>query len=150
MILPSLSQYGLVFEEEEGWPIESQERRVRRQRFRSGEAKMGRRLDATDGRPGGDSGIVSRLHARIEGEGYVRAVTSAAIHLVKSFVATSAELIPLAALDTPFLLLPFRPTSDPSAARTFIRHFFDRGQLHGAALEQELRLTEPMVSFLDG
>ncbi|RDW87511.1 hypothetical protein BP5796_03205 [Coleophoma crateriformis] len=49
------------------------------------------------------------------------------------------------ALDTPFLLLPFRPTSDPSAARTFIRHFFDRGQLRGAALEQELRLTEPMV-----
>lgn len=52
----------------------------------------------------------------------------------------------LAALDMPFLLLPFRPTSDPSAARTFIRHFFDRGQrLYGEALAQELRLTEPMV-----
>ncbi|KAL3425331.1 morphogenesis protein [Phlyctema vagabunda] len=50
------------------------------------------------------------------------------------------------ALDTPFLLLPFRPTSDPSAARTFIRRFFDKGQrLYGATLEQELRLTEPMV-----
>jgi hypothetical protein len=47
----------------------------------------------------------------------------------------------------PFLLLPFRPTSDPSAARTFIRNFFDRGQrLYGEALAQELRLTEPMVS----
>ncbi|TVY62718.1 Morphogenesis-related protein MSB1 [Lachnellula suecica] len=49
-------------------------------------------------------------------------------------------------LDTPFLLLPFRPTSDPSAARTFIRHFFDRGHmLYGEGLAQELRLTEPMV-----
>jgi hypothetical protein len=51
-------------------------------------------------------------------------------------------------LDIPFLLLPFRPTSDPSAARTFVRNFFDRN-LHGEALAQELRLTEPMVSFLD-
>ncbi|PQE20349.1 hypothetical protein CJF30_00001656 [Rutstroemia sp. NJR-2017a BBW] len=50
------------------------------------------------------------------------------------------------ALDTPFLLLPFRPTSDPSAARTFIRNFFDRGNLRGDALAQELLLTEPMVS----
>ncbi|KAE8444132.1 hypothetical protein EG329_000820 [Mollisiaceae sp. DMI_Dod_QoI] len=48
------------------------------------------------------------------------------------------------ALDMPFLLLPFRPTSDPSAARTFIRHFFDR-RLYGEILAQELRLTEPMV-----
>jgi len=52
------------------------------------------------------------------------------------------------ALDMPFLLLPFRPTSDPSAARTFIRRFFDRNQgLYGEALAQELRLTEPMVSY---
>ncbi|KUJ24655.1 uncharacterized protein LY89DRAFT_26374 [Mollisia scopiformis] len=50
------------------------------------------------------------------------------------------------ALDMPFLLLPFRPTSDPSAARTFVRHFFDRSQrLYGEGLAQELRLTEPMV-----
>jgi hypothetical protein len=56
-------------------------------------------------------------------------------------------LFPLA-LDMPFLLLPFRPTSDPSAARSFIRNFFDRSQrLYGEALAQELRLTEPMVSF---
>jgi len=50
----------------------------------------------------------------------------------------------------PFLLLPFRPTSDPSAARSFVRNFcnspFDRGQqLGGHALAQELRLTDPMV-----
>ncbi|CAL3972307.1 hypothetical protein PZA11_004544 [Diplocarpon coronariae] len=50
------------------------------------------------------------------------------------------------ALDTPFLLLPFRPTSDPSAARSFVRSFFNRSQrLHGEMLAQELRLTEPMV-----
>ncbi|KAI4258130.1 MAG: hypothetical protein L6R42_005282 [Xanthoria sp. 1 TBL-2021] len=51
------------------------------------------------------------------------------------------------ALDLPFLLLPFRPASDPSAARTFIRNFFneERGPLHDERLEQELLLTEPMV-----
>ncbi|KAH0539118.1 hypothetical protein FGG08_004356 [Glutinoglossum americanum] len=53
------------------------------------------------------------------------------------------------ALDMPFLLLPFRPTSDPSALRTFIRNFFKRpergGRLGGDELMQELRLTEPMV-----
>lgn len=53
----------------------------------------------------------------------------------------------LAALDTPFLLLPFRPTSDPSAARTFIRNFFDKRQLSREMLAQELRLTEPMVRW---
>ncbi|KFX88193.1 hypothetical protein O988_09126, partial [Pseudogymnoascus sp. VKM F-3808] len=50
------------------------------------------------------------------------------------------------ALDVPFFLLPFRPTSDPSAARTFIRNYFDgKHALHGEGLLQELRLTEPMV-----
>lgn len=52
-------------------------------------------------------------------------------------------------LDIPFLLLPFRPSSDPSAARTFIRNFFNAEQkgspLRGEALSQELRLSEPMV-----
>ncbi len=63
-------------------------------------------------------------------------------------VATQADEVPLIALDMPFLLLPFRPTSDPSAARTFIRNYFDRAQsLYGEVLAQELRLTEPMVSF---
>lgn len=52
----------------------------------------------------------------------------------------------LLALDHPFLLLPFRPTSDPSAVRTFIRHFFEAHQnLRGEQLLQELRMTEPMV-----
>lgn len=54
------------------------------------------------------------------------------------------------ALDMPFLLLPFRPASDPSAARNFIRNFFKsqyEGSSHyrGEGLHQELRLTEPMV-----
>ena len=55
----------------------------------------------------------------------------------------------LIALDMPFLLLPYRPASDPSAARTFIRNYFsmDKGiHLVGERLEQELMLTEPMVS----
>lgn len=54
------------------------------------------------------------------------------------------------ALDMPFLLLPFRPASDPSAARTFIRNFFneERHPLQGERLEQELMLTEPMVGDL--
>ena len=55
-------------------------------------------------------------------------------------------------LDIPFLLLPFRPSSDPSAARSFIRNFFNAAQkgtpITGDALTQELRLTEPMV-YLD-
>ena len=56
--------------------------------------------------------------------------------------------IAILALDMPFLLLPFRPASDPSAARSFIRNYFDYDKnlrLQGEGLEQELRLTEPMV-----
>ncbi|PLB52702.1 hypothetical protein P170DRAFT_472594 [Aspergillus steynii IBT 23096] len=54
------------------------------------------------------------------------------------------------ALQTPFLLLPFRPSSDSTAARTFIRNYFnqsvERGSpLGGDALSQELRLSDPMV-----
>ncbi|KAJ9196934.1 hypothetical protein DTO164E3_4231 [Paecilomyces variotii] len=52
------------------------------------------------------------------------------------------------ALDIPFLLLPFRPSSDPSAARTFVRNYFNLERstpLRGEALKQELKLTEAMV-----
>lgn len=61
-----------------------------------------------------------------------------------------ANYSPTLALDTPFLLLPFRPSSDPSAARTFIRNYFtqsfEKGSpVCGDALVQELRLNEPMV-----
>ncbi|KAH7321274.1 hypothetical protein B0I35DRAFT_210861 [Stachybotrys elegans] len=50
------------------------------------------------------------------------------------------------ALSHPFFLLPFRPTSDPSAVRTFVRHFFRDGQaMRGDVIAQELRMAEPMV-----
>ncbi|KAL2132858.1 hypothetical protein VTI74DRAFT_3232 [Chaetomium olivicolor] len=68
---------------------------------------------------------------------------------VQELVRFCTEELKARALDLPFLLLPFRPTSDPSAVRTFVRHFFDGkdgGQvLHGEALAQELRMAEPMV-----
>lgn len=63
--------------------------------------------------------------------------------------ATNTDLISCAALDQPFLLLPFRPTSDPSAVRTFVRHFFDNYALRGETLAQELRMAEPMVRDLN-
>ncbi|KAI9839330.1 MAG: hypothetical protein M1837_002215 [Sclerophora amabilis] len=54
------------------------------------------------------------------------------------------------ALDMPFLLLPFRPASDPSATRSFIRNFFQAAAEGGEQflrqrLQHELRLTEPIV-----
>ncbi|KAH9892073.1 DUF1708-domain-containing protein [Xylariomycetidae sp. FL2044] len=66
---------------------------------------------------------------------------------VQELINCCTEELKARALDLPFLLLPFRPTSDPSAVRTFIRHFFNDGTqvLHGEALVQELRMTEPMV-----
>jgi hypothetical protein len=50
----------------------------------------------------------------------------------------------------PFVLLPFRPTSDTSASRNFVRNFFKAdyegtGQFRGEGLATELRLTEPLV-----
>ncbi|KAK3300851.1 uncharacterized protein B0H64DRAFT_449362 [Chaetomium fimeti] len=68
---------------------------------------------------------------------------------VQQLLRFCTEELKARALDLPFLLLPFRPTSDPSAVRTFVRHFFDGkdgGQLlRGEALAHELRMTEPMV-----
>lgn len=51
----------------------------------------------------------------------------------------------------PFLLLPFRPNADPTAAKTFIRTYFKHGEgpsseLTGADLQREIRLVEPLVS----
>ncbi|KAK3949534.1 hypothetical protein QBC32DRAFT_34936 [Pseudoneurospora amorphoporcata] len=68
---------------------------------------------------------------------------------VVELITLSTEELKSRALDIPFLLLPFRPTSDPSAVRTFVRHFFDKQNggpaIRGEALQQELRMTEPMV-----
>lgn len=57
---------------------------------------------------------------------------------------------PPTGLDTPFLLLPFRPSSDPSAARAFVRNYFNNSFKNGSPIQgdelmQELRLTDPMV-----
>ncbi|KAK2046884.1 DUF1708-domain-containing protein [Colletotrichum somersetense] len=65
---------------------------------------------------------------------------------IQDLIRRCTQELKARALDHPFLLLPFRPTSDPSAVRTFIRHFFDGAQpLHGEVLSQELRMTAPMV-----
>jgi hypothetical protein len=50
----------------------------------------------------------------------------------------------------PFMILPFRPTSDTSASRNFVRSFFKAAyegtrMYSGESLAQELRLTEPLV-----
>ncbi|KAJ5396646.1 hypothetical protein N7509_004759 [Penicillium cosmopolitanum] len=69
---------------------------------------------------------------------------------VADLVRGCSQELKARALDVPFLLLPFRPTSDPSAARTFIRNYFNQSFERGApvagdGLMQELRLYEPMV-----
>ncbi|KAK4550202.1 hypothetical protein LTR36_003169 [Oleoguttula mirabilis] len=67
------------------------------------------------------------------------------IHACTAEMKSRAE-----ALDTPFLLLPFRPDSDAGGARSFVRNFYKSNaegsnQYRGANLRQELRLTEPIV-----
>ncbi|CAI4218667.1 unnamed protein product [Parascedosporium putredinis] len=63
---------------------------------------------------------------------------------IQELIRRCTEELKSRALNLPFLLLPFRPASDPSAVRTFIRHFFDQN-MRGESLAQELRMTEPMV-----
>lgn len=102
-------------------------------------------MDAQRGGAGGDPGTPQGVYTRAEVKRYV------GLHYTQIYSDATVELLLTAnaALDMPFLLLPFRPASDPSAARTFIRNFFsmEKGaDLKGARLEQELILTEPMVS----
>lgn len=87
----------------------------------------------------GGPGITPRMYKRAQGKRYM----NHELHTLRTMVAD----LHLLALDMPFLLLPFRPASDPSGARTFIRNYFneERGLLEGERLEQELMLTEPMV-----
>ncbi|GAB1208874.1 hypothetical protein APSETT445_007639 [Aspergillus pseudonomiae] len=66
-------------------------------------------------------------------------------------VADHCHALSSTGLQTPFLLLPFRPASDASAARTFIRNYFNQAQAKGSppkgdALAQELRLTDPILA----
>ncbi|KAI5365975.1 putative meiotically up-regulated protein Msb1/Mug8 [Septoria linicola] len=67
------------------------------------------------------------------------------VHACTAEMKTRAE-----ALDSPFMLLPFRPNTDPQGARTFIHNFYksnaERGtQYRGDSLKQELRLTDSLV-----
>ncbi|KAJ5459749.1 uncharacterized protein N7458_001301 [Penicillium daleae] len=76
--------------------------------------------------------------------------TEVAPEEVQDLIRGCSHELKARALNTPFLLLPYRPSSDPSAARTFIRNYFnqsfDKGApVSGDELMQELRLTEPMV-----
>ncbi|KKA26187.1 hypothetical protein TD95_000079 [Thielaviopsis punctulata] len=65
---------------------------------------------------------------------------------IHELVRRCTEELKSRALDLPFFLLPFRPTSNPSAVRTFVRRFFDPAMgLKGDNLSQELRMTDPMV-----
>ncbi|KAL1643261.1 hypothetical protein SLS58_004932 [Diplodia intermedia] len=69
---------------------------------------------------------------------------------VEELIHVCTQELKSRALDTPFLLLPFRPGSDATSARSFIRSFFRDAyeggdQYRGGALRAELRLTEPMV-----
>jgi Domain of unknown function (DUF1708) len=65
------------------------------------------------------------------------------------FETLTASSLTFSGLDVPLLILPFRPSSDPSAARTFVRNYFfpqvEREPLRGNALASELKMTEVMV-----
>lgn len=57
------------------------------------------------------------------------------------------------ALDTPFLLLPFRPETDTVPAKTFINNFYKGNRegsknYTGSSLRRELILTDPAVRLL--
>ncbi|GME25399.1 hypothetical protein GTA08_BOTSDO02402 [Neofusicoccum parvum] len=69
---------------------------------------------------------------------------------VQELIHVCTQELKSRALDTPFLLLPFRPGSDATSARSFIKSFFrdayEGGDSYrGEGLRAELRLTEPMV-----
>ncbi|KAI5798813.1 hypothetical protein EDC01DRAFT_16569 [Geopyxis carbonaria] len=78
-------------------------------------------------------------------DGWLR--TEVAPEEVQELLRGCTHEVKLRGLSTPFLLLPYRPNTDTSAARTLIRSFFNPQSepLTGAFLQQELRLTEPEV-----
>ncbi|CAI6331547.1 unnamed protein product [Periconia digitata] len=72
------------------------------------------------------------------------------VNEIQELVHVCTQEMKARALDTPFILLPFRPASDQSAARNFIRNFFKSAyegsrQYEGEGLAQELRLAEPLT-----
>ncbi|KAF2626854.1 hypothetical protein BU25DRAFT_394194 [Macroventuria anomochaeta] len=69
---------------------------------------------------------------------------------VQELVHVCTQEMKSRAVDMPFMLLPFRPTSDTSASRNFVRNFFKAAyegtrQYRGESLAQELRLAEPLT-----
>ncbi|KAL4870809.1 hypothetical protein BDV12DRAFT_165264 [Aspergillus spectabilis] len=69
---------------------------------------------------------------------------------VQQLLRACTQELKVRALQTPFMLLPFRPSSDTVTARTFIRNYFSQSLKRGSPfagdeLAQELRLTDPMV-----
>ncbi|OJJ60756.1 hypothetical protein ASPSYDRAFT_146126 [Aspergillus sydowii CBS 593.65] len=69
---------------------------------------------------------------------------------VQQLLRACTQELKVRALQTPFMLLPFRPSSDTVTARTFIRNYFGQSLKRGSPfagdeLAQELRLTDPMV-----
>ncbi|PLN82333.1 hypothetical protein BDW42DRAFT_200497 [Aspergillus taichungensis] len=76
--------------------------------------------------------------------------TEVAPEEVQDLLRACTKELKARALQIPFLLLPFRPSSDASAARSFIRNYFDQSFKNGAPvtgepLSQELRLSDPTV-----
>ncbi|KIW07959.1 uncharacterized protein PV09_01860 [Verruconis gallopava] len=69
---------------------------------------------------------------------------------VQELIHACSQEMKSRALDMPFLLLPFRPGSDPVGSKSFIRNYF-RLQYEGSwndnkhFFEQELRLMDPLV-----
>lgn len=94
----------------------------------------------------GKNGRLDEVAGQIEKPRWVDAYTRVTVEPFEAqeLIQRCTEELKARALDHPFLLLPFRPTSDPSAVRTFIRHFFDQA-MGGESLAQELRMAEPMV-----
>lgn len=90
--------------------------------------------------------LVRRCTEELKARGMFREYYLLGAHLWRQTIH-KLTLLRCQGLDIPFLLLPFRPTSDPSAVRNFVRHFFDHEthNLSGEALAQELRMAEPMV-----
>ena len=114
------------------------------------------RLAAYGGRSRRGARSRPRLRQRIESSRWVEFTSQPSGGVTAATrILRIADHSPGLALDTPFLLLPFRPSSDPSAARTFVRNYFNQSFDQGApvsgdALMQELRLTEPMVRKTTG
>ncbi|PKY08033.1 hypothetical protein P168DRAFT_7250 [Aspergillus campestris IBT 28561] len=76
--------------------------------------------------------------------------TEVAPEEVQDLLRACTKELKARALQIPFLLLPFRPSSDASAARSFIRNYFDQSFKNGApvtgeTLSRELRLSDPTV-----